>query len=237
MRGLGSIRQTMAGAALLVASVSASEVRSDVLIACAPGAEHYGVGAVHLCVPTDETGYALLAEEKDAIRFKEQFFSNGARVTDTVGASLRLQNGAPVIAVFTTVLDRHDTNSWHAALGQKLVQNMAALRQNETTALTVAFPEQGPTPVTVRRLGEREFFGSTEVAGRYRYWLIKLDDASLDYIVGCEPPEPGKTRFFCDGELRLEKVSAAVLLVGDVLDEVPLAFEGNRDIVRTFVVP
>lgn len=224
-------------AVAIVAFVGCKAAQSDALLDCGPGTEQFGIGAADLCVPTDKTGYPVRSSDKDGIRFKEQFFAGTARVTDVVPPNLARADGTPVVAVLTTILDRHSANASHLAIEQRLADNIADLRQNETTDLTIDVPDQGPIKFTFHRLDDHRLFGSVGGEWEYRHWLVMLGDTAVDYLLGCKETKPGSKRYLCDGELKLEKTSAAVLLVGDALDQVSLAFESNRDIVRSFVVP
>lgn len=122
-------------------------------------------------------------------------------------------------------------------MARQFAEHQASLLQNDTMFLTVDLKGEGNVKVAVRKLTDRLFYGEADVNSRYRYWLVALANGSVDYVLRCEKRGAGGKRYGCDGEVPLGKTSAAVLLIGEVLSDLPLAFEGNRDIVLSFVVP
>ena len=209
----------------------------DFLLSCADGTEHHRVGSVNLCVPTDENGYALLSSDEHTVAFKEQFFAGRTRVFDVKAPNLNRPDGTPVTVVLTTILDEPGSTADHVSMARQIAEHQGSLLQNDTTILAVDLEDERGAKVTVRRLNDHLFIGEVDGVSRYPYWLAALADGSVDYVLRCEKRGAGGKRYGCDGELPLGKTSAAVLLIGEVLSDLPLAFEGNRDIVRSFVVP
>lgn len=192
---------------------------------------------MNLCVPSDENGYALLSSDEHTVAFKEQFFAGRTRVFDVKAPSLNRPDGSPVTVVLTTILDEPGSTADHVSMARQFAEHQASLLQNDTMFLTVDLKGEGNVKVAVRKLTDRLFYGEADVNSRYRYWLVALANGSVDYVLRCEKRGAGGKRYGCDGEVPLGKTSAAVLLIGEVLSDLPLAFEGNRDIVLSFVVP
>jgi hypothetical protein len=209
----------------------------DALLSCAEGTEHHRVGSVNFCVPTDENGYALLSSDERTITFKEQFFAGRTRVFDVTAPNLNRPHGTPVTAVLTAILDGPGSTADHVSVARQFAEHQSSLLQNDTTVLAVDLEGEGSAKVTVRRLNDHLFHGEADVMSSYRHWLVALVNGSVDYVLRCEKRGVGGKRYGCDGELPLGRTSAAVLLIGEVLSDLPLAFEGNRDIVQSFVVP
>jgi hypothetical protein len=209
----------------------------DFLLSCAQGTEHHRVGSVNLCVPTGENGYSLLSSDERTVTFKEQFFAGRARVFDVRAPNLNRPDGTPVTVVLTTILDEPGSTADHVSMARQFSEHQSSLLRNDTTVLAVDLEGEGSARVTVRRPRDHLFYGEADVTSSYRYWLVALVDGSVDYVLRCEKRGSERKVYGCDGELPLGKTSAAVLLIGEVLSELPLAFEGNRDIVRSFVVP
>jgi len=218
-------------------SLPSATLAQDYLLSCAPGTEHHRVGSVNFCVPTGENGYALLPSDEHTVRFKEQFFAGRMRVFDVAAPNLNRPDGTPVTVVLTTILDEPGSTADHESMARQFAEHQSSLLQNDTTVLAVDLEGERNAKVTVRKLNDHLFYGEADAASRYRYWLVALVDGSVDYVLRCEKRGAGGKRYGCDGELPLGKTSAAVLLIGEQLPELPLAFEGNRDIVRSFVVP
>jgi hypothetical protein len=198
----------------------------------------YKVGGVELRVPTDGTGYEVRSSDETSVAFREQYFSGSTRVSDVDPKILKRADGTPVVAVLTTILDRPSSNAVHGAVEQQLANKMASLLQHDSVALTIDLPVEGPTKFAFTKPEDGKIVGKTELGSRYKYWVVALREKSIDYLLGCEFREAGgRLQFVCDGELRLGRTSAAVLLIGETLAEIPVAFESNRTIVQSFVVP
>jgi hypothetical protein len=222
---------------VLILSLPLATLAQDFLLSCAEGTEHHRVGPVNLCVPTGENGYALLSSDKHTVTFKEQFFAGRTRVFDVSAPNLNRPDGTPVTVVLTTILDEPGSTADHVSIARQFAEHQSSLLQNDTTVLAVDLEGEGSAKVTVRRLKDRLFHGEADVTSSYRHWLVALVNGSVDYVLRCERRGLETKRYGCDGEVPLGKTSAAVLLIGEVLSDLPLAFEGNRDIVRSFVVP
>ena len=218
-------------------SLPSTTLAQDFLLSCAQGTEHHRVGSVNFCVPTDENGYALLSSDEHTVTFKEQFFAGRTRVFDVAAPNLNRPDGTPVTVVLTTILDEPESTADHVSMARQFAEHQSSLLQNDTTVLAVDLEGEGRAKVTVSKLNDHLFYGEADVTLSYRYWLVALANGSVDYVLLCEKRGGGGKRYGCDGELPLGKTSAAVLLIGEVLSDLPLAFEGNREIVRSFMVP
>jgi hypothetical protein len=218
-------------------SLPSTTLAQDFLLSCADGTEHHRVGSVNFCVPTGEDGYALRPSDEHTVAFKEQFFAGRTRVFDVKAPDLIRPDGTPVTLVLTTILDEPGSTADHVSMARQFAEHQSSLLQNDTTVLAVELQGEGRAKVTVRKLNDHLFYGEADVNSSRRYWLVALADGSVDYVLRCEKQGGGGKRYGCDGELPLGRTSAAVLLIGEQLPDVPLAFEGNRDIVRSFVVP
>lgn len=217
-------------------SLPSAVLAQDYLLSCAEGTEHHRVGSVNFCVPTDEHGYALLSSDEHTIAFKEQFFAGRTRVFDVAAPNLNRPDGTPVTVVLSTILDKPGSTADHVSMARQFAEHQSSLLQNDTTVLAVDLLGEGSAKVAIRRLNDHLFFGEADVTSGYRYWLVTLVNGSVDYVLRCEKRGAEGKRYGCDGELPLGRTSAAVLLIGEGLSDLALAFEGNREIVRSFVV-
>ena len=158
---------------LLVCAVTlpaSTTVRGD-MAACDSKMARYKIGAVELCVPADETGYAVRSVDETSVAFKEQFFSGSTRVSDVDSKMLKRADGIPVVAVLTTVLDGPSSDATHAIVEQQLDKMTASLLQHDSVVLTIDLPAEGPTKFAFNRSEDGKFLGESDRGSRYKSWL------------------------------------------------------------------